>query len=122
MKYDFEKVMDGLVTYIDEELISRMNEVQEFTARVLIGRVINNREKIKDYLVNNGFIRTFGVVDSDGMVDVGSLACDIKRELQRQEKVTFTIPMFGKITFKPSDVDDVYHTITNEELINYANN
>lgn len=122
MKHEFEKVMDGIVEYINEELLSRMNDVQEFTARVIIGRVLNNQESLKDTLMDNPFLKTFGIVDSEGMVDVGSLACDIKRELVRREKLTITIPMFGKITFKPSDVDALYRTITNEELINYANN
>lgn len=122
MKYEFEQVIDGISEYINDELLSRMNDVQEFAARVLIGRVINNKDNIKNSLMHNGFFKTFGIMDSDGKIDVGELACDIKRELSKQEKITFSIPMFGKLTFKPSDIDDIYRNITHEELINYANN
>ena len=115
-KYEFEKVIEGLAQYLNDELYAGMNDVQEFAARVLVGRVINNQDVIKDSLVNNGFIRTFGVIDADGMVDVEGLARDIKREISRKEKITFNVPMFGKMTFRPSDVDALYRTITGEEM------
>lgn len=112
MKCEIGKVIDGISKYIDSEIYSGMNDIQEFAARVVIGRLINNKEQVKDYFVNNGFIRTFGFVDGDGMVDVGSLMTDIKKEIERKEKITLSIPMFGKFTFKPSDVDNLYRHIT----------
>lgn len=114
MKYELDKVLDGIAKYIDDEMYSRMNEFQEFAARVLVGRVLENKDEIKDSLVNNGYIRTFGIIDSDGMVDVEGLASDIKREISRKGKITFTIPMFGKITFVPSDVDELHQRIKGE--------
>ena len=117
MKYEFERVLDGLDSYIDEHIYSGMNDLQEFAARVLIGRIINNRAAIKESLVNNGFVRTFGIIDNDGKIDVEALAKDIKREICKKEKITFEIPMFGKMTFTPSDVDVIYRKITGEELV-----
>ena len=116
MKYTFEKVIDGISKYIDNEIYSGMNDLQEFAARVFIGRFISNEESFKNSLINNGFIRTFGIIDSDGMVDVDALMKDIKRELSRKEKLSISIPMFGTMTFVPSDVDAVYKTITGEEM------
>lgn len=122
MKYEFEKVIDGMSKYINDEIYSGMNNLQEFAARVMVGRIINNQENVKEMLINNGFIRTFGIVDAEGMVDVESLANDIKREIARKEKITFNVPMFGRMTFKPSDVDMLYQNITGEELTNNAVN
>lgn len=116
MKYEFKKVIDGISKYINNEIYAGMNQAQEFAARVIVGRVINNQDYIKNIILNNGFLKTFGIMDSDGMVDVEALIKDIKRELSRTEKVTFDIPMFGKYTFKPSDADVLYYTITGEEL------
>lgn len=116
MKYEYEKVIDGLSKYIDEEIYLGMNDIQEFAARVLVGRFISNKDNVKDMLINNGFIRTFGIINSEGMVDVDALARDIKRELANKEKLTLSIPMFGRMTFKPSDVDNLYRTITGKEL------
>jgi hypothetical protein len=111
MKYEIEKVFDALAKYIDSELYPRMNDFQEFAARVLVGRVLENKDEIKDSLVNNGYIRTFGIIDYDGMVDVEGLASDIKREISRKGKITFSVPMFGKMTFVPSDVDIIHQLI-----------
>lgn len=116
MRHEFGKVIDGISKYIDKEIYSGMNDWQEFAARVMVGRIINNQENVKDMFINNGFLRTFDIVDAEGFVDVESLAKDIKRELSRKEKITFAVPMFGKMTFTPADVDTLYHTITGEEL------
>jgi hypothetical protein len=121
MKHEFEKVIDGLSKYIDAEIYAKMNDLQEFMARVLIGRFINNEADVKQSLINNGFIRTFGIIDGDGMVDVTALAKDIKREILKKQQISFDIPMFGKMTFKPADVDVIYRHITGEELRNYEN-
>ena len=121
MMYEFNRVIDGISRYIDTEIYSKMNELQEFAARVLIGRFISNEDTVKDSLVNNGFIRTFGIIDADGMIDVITLAKDIKREIARKGKISFEIPMFGTMSFVPEDVDSLFRYITGEELRNYEN-
>jgi hypothetical protein len=118
MKHEFEIVIEGLLKYINNNIYPGMNELQEFAARVVVGRLTSNTESLKEIITNNGFIRTFGFVDEDGMVDVESVATDIKREIERQEKISFTIPMLGRYTFKPCDVDVLYRTITGKELAN----
>jgi hypothetical protein len=105
MTYRFEKVIDGLSKYIDREVYVGMNDFQELVARVFIGRVLNNSESVKKALIDNGFIRTFGIIDEDGMVDVDTLANDVKREIGRKDKLVVNVPMFGKLTFTPSDID-----------------
>lgn len=122
MRYEFNRVIDGISRYIDAEIYSMMNDLQEFVARVLIGRFISNEDAVKESLVNNGFIRTFGIIDADGMVDVITLAKDIKREIARKGKISFSIPMFGTMSFVPEDVDAIFRYITGEELQNYENN
>lgn len=122
MKYKFETVIDGISQYINDELLDHMNDFQQFGARVIIGRIINNQEELKEFLVKNGFIRTFGIIDNDGMVDVASIMYDIKKEISKSDKITFSIPMFGKFTFNPSDVDVLYYHITGEEYQNHEIN
>ena len=83
MKYEFGKVINGIAKYLDSEMYPGMNDFQEFLARVLVGRVINNQEHIKGLIMDNGFIRSFGIIDDDGMVEVDSLMTDIKKEIAR---------------------------------------
>jgi hypothetical protein len=111
MTYRFEKVIDGLTKYIDREIYHGMNDLQELAARVCVGRVINNTESIKKALMDNGFVRTFGIIDEEGMVDVDDLAKDIKREIERKGKLVVSLPMFGRLTFTPNDVDVIVNYI-----------
>lgn len=111
MAVPFERVMDGIIKYIDAEITGGMNEWQELIARIAIGRVAENAESVKTAIINNGIVRTFGIIDADGMVDVDTLVVDIKREISRKEKLTVKIPMFGAITFKPEDVDTIHRYI-----------
>ena len=119
MKHPFEKVIEGIAQYINTHLYSKMNDWQEFIARVFIGRFFENTDGMKSSLINNGFIRTFGVVDSDGNIEVVQLAKDMKREIARKGQLSFDIPMFGKMTFSPDDVNELFRIITGEELSNY---
>ena len=119
MKYEFEKVIDGISKYINNNnLYSKMNDLQEMVARLAVGRVITNQATIKEVLSNNAFIRTFDIIDRDGMVDVDALAADIKREISRKEKLTINVPVIGKLTFVPADVDTLRNTIVEESGYN----
>lgn len=111
MKVSFEAVLDGFAKFIDKNIYTGMNDWQELFARVLVGRIFDARENLKSAFVNNGFIRTFGIIDENGNIDVESLAKDIKKEIQRKGKITVGIPMFGQMTFVPEDVDALYNMI-----------
>lgn len=105
MKVRFEQVIDGANRYIAKEIYPGLNDLQEFAARVVVGRINNSADSIKTYLTSNGFIKTLGLIDSDGMVDIDQLLREVKQEIERKGFVQVTIPMLGKLTFKPSDVD-----------------
>lgn len=116
MNVEFKKALDGISRFINSEIYSNLNDWQEFLARLMVGRILGNEENVREMLINNPYIRTFGIIDSNGMVDVDDLAKDIKREISRKGKVSFELPMFGNITFCPSDVDILYKHITGTEM------
>lgn len=105
MKVKFEVVIDGINRYLDKEIYGNLNDLQEFLARLAVGRINQNSELIKNALINNGLARTLCIVDSEGMVDVDSLCHDIKKEIDRKGSIQVDIPMIGKITFRSEDVD-----------------
>ena len=51
-------------------------------------------------------------MDSEGNVDLENLAKDLKREIERKGKISVEVPMFGKISFVASDIDEIYREIT----------
>lgn len=105
MKVKFESVIDGINRYLDKEIYGNLNDLQEFVARLAVGRINQNSEAIKTALINNGLARTLCIVDSEGMVDIDSLSQDIKKEIDRKGSIQVEIPMIGKLTFRSVDVD-----------------
>lgn len=116
MKYKFEDIIHGISKYINDEIYPGMNDWQELFARVAVGRFLDNETALKETIVNNGFIKTFGIMDTEGMFEIDALMHDIKKEISKKGKMEFHIPMFGKLIFKPEDVDVLYKTITGTEL------
>ena len=110
----FEKVIDGINRSIDSEIYSNLNDLQELLARIVVGRVNSNAENIKAVLMSNGFAKTLCIIDSDGMVDIGRLMQDIRREIERKGSIEFDVPMIGRLKFTPADVDVLHDMIVRE--------
>ena len=109
---EFNRVIDGLFRYLNNNLFEKMNDWQEVLARIAVGRIIGNPESLKQSLSANGIVRTFAIMDSDGNVDLEPIMRDLKREIERKGKLSVEIPMFGKISFLPQDIDEIYREIT----------
>ena len=109
---EFNRVIDGLARYINNNFYSKLNDWQEILARLAVARVVNNPETLKQSLQANGIVRTFAVMDSEGNVDLEPIMRDLKKEIERKGKLTIELPMFGKISFLPQDIDEIYREIT----------
>ena len=106
----FDRVLNGIAKYMDREIYSGMNDWQEIAARMFVARVLNN-PNLETMLMNNPYIRTFAIVDSDGNVDVDGLYRDLRALVQQKGKVEISLPIFGKYTFHENDVDNLYNCI-----------
>ena len=117
MKYSVDKIIDGLTKYIESEIYSGMNDLQEIAARIVVSRTVSNKEAIKKMLTSNGIIKTIGIIDSEGMVELDSFAKDLKTEIAKKGKVEIAIPLFGKMTFNSNDVNVLYKFIAERDLL-----
>lgn len=102
---EFNKVINGIIKYIDREIIPSMNEWQEVVARIAMSRFVNNSNVLKDGLTNNSFVRTFAIIDDNGNVDVNGLANDLKEQIRKKGKIEFTLPIFGTFRFVEADIE-----------------
>ena len=115
IQQDFDKVISGIVKYLEENILSTMNELQDFAVRLAMSRVLNNVDTFKAMLVNNAFVRTFAIIDDKGNVDVDGLYRDIKEQVRAKGKITIKIPMLGTTyRFTEQDVDKLFETIKGE--------
>lgn len=108
---EFERVLKGIMKYLNNEIYAGMNDWQEMLARLAVSRVIGNEQNLKNMLMTNPFIKTFAIIDQNGMVDVEGLMRDIKTQIQEKEKISFSLPIFGRFTFTAADVDKLHRTI-----------
>ena len=111
---EFEKVLNGIMRYLNNEIFINMTDWQEMLARIAVTRIIGNTNNLKNALMQNPFIKTFDIIDNEGNVDIEGLIRDIKTQLEQKEKISFSIPVFGKFTFTTSDVDKLHRTILGE--------
>lgn len=109
---EFERVLNGILKYMDKEVYSRMNGWQEVAARIAVARVMRNSENLKKSLCENPFLRSFAISDENGTIDVDGLYADLKEQVVSKGKIEITVPLFGTFKFSPSDIDNLYSTIT----------
>jgi hypothetical protein len=108
---DFDRVIDGIVRYLNREILKGMNQWQDMMARIAMSRMLANRKMLREALINTPFLQTIGVIDSRGMVDVEGLVNDLKVQIREKGKLTIALPLFGNFTFVESDVDELYRAI-----------
>ena len=111
---NFDRVLNGIMKYMDREIFSSMNDWQEMLGRIALSRLIGNSEQLKNTVMNNAYLRTFAIVDENGNVDVDGLYHDLKEQMKTKGKIELTLPMFGTFRFTESDVDRLYATIRGE--------
>jgi hypothetical protein len=108
---EFERVLNGIMKYLNREIYKGMNDWQEMFARIAVSRIIGNRENLKEMLINNPFVKTFAIIDEKGLVDVEGLIRDIRQQVEQKQKLTISLPMFGNFTFTVEDVDKLHNAI-----------
>lgn len=105
-----DRVLNGIVKYMDREILSSMNDWQEFLARLGMARLLGNKN-LESMLLDNPYVKTFAIIDENGNVDVDGLHKDFKTLIQSKGKIEIALPMFGTYTFNESDVDKLFDCI-----------
>ena len=110
---DFEKVVAGIVKYLNKNIFPGLNDWQTVLARTAVSRVLRTGGELKTRLMSNGFLQTYGFVDAAGNVDVDGLVDDLKTQIRScpNEKISISVPPFGKFTFSAADIDELHRMI-----------
>ena len=107
----YEAVIQGIINYLNKEILSTMADWQAMLARIAISRVLTVKGGLKDAVTGNAFLQSMGIVSVDGMVDVDGLMRDLKEQISLAGKLEIALPVFGKYAFTPEDVDVLYKYI-----------
>lgn len=107
----FERVIDGILRYLDREIYPTMSELQAIMARIAVARLVGNKDAFKVFLQTNPIMQTFAVIDGDGCVDIDRLASELKEQIAAVGKLRIDTKILGAYTFHPEDVDKLLATI-----------
>lgn len=107
----FDRVVNGVVKYIEAEVYPGMADWQEIFARIAVSRFVGNREKLKEALKNNAYVKAFNIMNEQGEVDIESFITDLKTQISAKGKVELRIPMFGVFCFTAGDVGKLHRYI-----------
>ena len=108
---DIDRVIHGINKYINSEIYPAMNDWQEVMARVVVGRMLTNAEDIRHSLMSNPFLRSFGIMDAEGEIDLDGLSHELKKQIEEKGSITITFPLMPKFKFTASDIDRLYDCI-----------
>ena len=101
---EFEKIINGIIKYINKEIIPNMNSWQEVLARLALARLTNNSEVIKKSIISNPIIKTFAIVDENEHFDIDGLINDAKTIVREKGVFEIDVPLFGKFKFTENDI------------------
>lgn len=106
----YSKVIQGLINYIDADILSKLNgSATKWAAGAAVAIAARRAEQIYKEISNNPMVRMLGIVDGEN-VDVDLLYAELLRQAQ-QGSATLNIPMLGPITFAAADVESLYRHI-----------
>ncbi len=111
----YDKVQAGIARYLDTELVTKLDN--DSVQKVIVGVVISLYiKKFSDLIMmakDNKVVKTLGIVDDKGNIDVDTLKDEIERQIP-DSGLKVDIPMVGLMTFHKSDVQTLYKYIVGD--------
>lgn len=101
MLYTKEQVLNGIASYLDDEVMSKLPTHGKWIMGTAIAL---SRDNISEIL-NNPYIKMLGIVNADGLWDVDKLASALKATAERYGNIQLDLPIIGRLTFSAEDVD-----------------
>ena len=109
--YRFDKVIKGIINYIDNEILIKIDGWQKWVVGAGAGMLMSNATEIFNNLKTNEFIKLLNIIDeNNNTIDISRLYGEIRKQAQKGP-VDLNIPMIGTITLNETDVDKIYNYI-----------
>lgn len=106
----YSKVVNGILTYIDAEIASKMaGSWKGLLVSGMAGIFAGRAEAVLTAFKDHPVIRATGLMEGEN-VDVDALYTELRRQIQKGP-ITITFPVIGPITFDSSDVESLYRHI-----------
>ena len=106
MKVTVNQISEGIATYIDRELVPKVPGIRKWVLGMSGAYVLKVAQDMIEE--NRKLLVSAGIMSEDGMIDIDTLASQLKRSAATNGPVTEHFPILGDITFDSSDVDKLH--------------
>lgn len=111
-----EKVIDGLIKYIDKHVLPQMTALQEVGYLTISEAIRNDVGAIEQLIANNIFAKMLFSADRNGEINLERLVSGLRKVIAKKGSVTFNIPMYGNFTLNDSDITEILKNMTEEHI------
>lgn len=100
MLYTKEQVMNGITSYIDSEVVSKLPTAGKWIVGTASALALKKAMNIDDQS-----LKMLGIVNADGLWDIDQLAAVLKENASRYGNIQISLPVVGLMTFTQADID-----------------
>ena len=109
---NYEQMVNGISTFIDKEVISKLIGTPKILMGVGIGIALKNSRSIYDTLKESSVAKMLNLVDSNGNIDVETIYDELKKYTHR-EIIEIEMPIVGTLKLNEGDIDKLFYYIKN---------
>lgn len=108
-----QQVVNGVAAYLAQAVETNYdgNTYQRLLAGMAIGIAQKRAVELMGKLLENKTAQAVNLVDKDGKVDIELLRDVAGEQMQQMGKMQIDVPLLGRLTFAPADVEKIYETI-----------
>lgn len=106
-----QQVKNGLVKYIDTDVLPHLTGIKKLGLGVYTALAANNVVGLMEKYREHPAVAMLDVIDADGNVDIDKLYQAVLPQFSNGEKQTIAIPLIGDMTVDRSDLEKLYRYI-----------
>lgn len=107
---EIARIKDGVMAYATKHMMPMLDSKGQFLLGMGIGLAERKMDKAVAALANNELVKALDIIQ-DGQVDYDTLFGAAMAQMQRQGKLTWDIPLIGRIKFDQQDLRDLHQCI-----------
>ena len=107
--YTYHQVIQGLVKFVDEELVPKMHGLNKWLFGTAAGIIASKGEHVFHEIKDINLMHTLEIIEGENI----NVTCIYKELLRQAEKgeIIIEIPMIGNIKLDHKDVEKLYRYI-----------
>lgn len=107
---EIARIKDGVMLYAQKHMMPLLDSKGQFMLGVGLGMISQRAEALLASIGQNELIKTLGIIDGQQM-DWEALHAAAVEQIKRQGKMTWDIPLIGRLTFDEKDLRDLHQCI-----------